>query len=101
MWSQWGKVIPRVNKPLRDLTRKSSRFHWRYEQNQSFTDIKNRLCRDDVLVPYDTNRKTRLYVDASPVGTQAVVAQEHTIDRAHTWRPVNYTSRAWTEAERG
>ena len=41
------------------------------------------------------------YVDSSPVGTQATVAQKHQINNEEHWRPVNYTSRPSTGAEAG
>ena len=49
-------------------------------------------------MPYDLKRKTRLYVDSSPIGTQATVCQLY--EGGH-WRPVNHTSRPWTTAEAG
>ena len=67
----------------------------------SFNEIKERLCSDRVLVPYDTARKTRLYVDSSPIGTQATLAQAHNVDGEVVWRPVNHTSRSWTVAKAG
>ena len=54
-----------------------------------------------MLTAYDTKRETRLYVDSSPIGTQATLAQAHTADGELTWKPVNYTSRAWMPAEAG
>ena len=49
-------------------------------------------------MPYDISKKTRLYVDSSPVWTQATVCQLH---HDNHWRPVNHTSRPWTPAEAG
>ena len=49
-------------------------------------------------MPYETDRKTRLHVDSSPIGTQATLAQEHVIDGEEFWRTANHTSRAWTKA---
>ena len=51
------------------------------------------------MAPYDTTRKTRVYVDSSPVGTQATVAQKHELNGEEIWKPVNHTSRAWTPPE--
>ena len=92
---------PELPKPLRDLTKKNVRFYWGQEQEEAFQQIKDRLCSDDILVPYDTSLETRLYIDSSPVGTQATVAQKHHIDNQDVWCLVNYTSRAWTLAEAG
>ena len=54
-----------------------------------------------MIVPYDTQLPTRLYVDSSSVGTQATIAQKHQINNEEHWRPVNYTSRPWTGDEAG
>ena len=83
------------------MTKKNVHFKWGPKEKQAFNIIKDRLCSSRVLVPYDTERKTRLYVDSSPVGTQATLAQEHVVDGEEVWRPANHTSRAWTKAESG
>lgn len=96
------KSYPELTKPLRDLTKKNSKFTWGQVQSQAFQQLKQRLCSNRVLVPYDTALPTRLYVDSSPIGTQATVAQKHpSTDGDHVWRPVNHTSRSWTQAEAG
>ena len=46
----------------------------------AFEEIKHHLCSDRVLIPYDTGLNTRLYVYSSHIGTQATVAQCHTIN---------------------
>ena len=93
------KLYPELTEPLRVLTKKNARFIWGNKEQTCFNEIKNRLCSDRVLVPYDLSRNTRLYVDSSPVGTQATVAQSHEVNGETIWRPVNHTSRAWTDAE--
>ena len=70
-------------------------------EDDAFNRLKNRLCSDKVLVPYDLSRKTRLYVDSSPIGTQATLCQLDTVQNDDHWRPVNHTSRPWTPAEAG
>ena len=65
-----------VTEPLRILTRKNTKFFWGPEQAWAFQELKDRLCSDDVMVPYGTTLDTRLHVDSSPVGTQATVALE-------------------------
>ena len=94
-----AKSFPDLTEPLRKLTKKNAIFHRGKNEEDSFQEIKQRLCIDDVIVPYCTDRKTRLYVDSSPIGTQATLAQLHTINNEDAWRPVNYTSRAWTPTE--
>ena len=85
--------------PLRAMTKKRARFVWGNKEVTAFDELKQRLCSERVLAPYDTKLKTRLYVDSSPEGTQATLAQEHKINNDKFWRPVNHTSRAWTPAE--
>ena len=71
---------PEVTEALRNLTRKNTKVAWGPEQEWAFNELKNRLCSDDVIVSYDTQLSTRLYVDSSPVGTQATIAQKHQIN---------------------
>ena len=94
-----GDSFPDLTAPLRHLTKKNARFIWGKREEEAFSKLKGRLCSDSVMAPYDTNRKTRLYVDSSPVGTQATIAQQHNLDDKPVWRPVNHTSRCWTPVE--
>ena len=91
--------FPDLTAPLRRLTRKNVRFAWGNAEEKAFCKLKERLCSSKVLMPYDTRLETRLYVDSSPTGTQATLAQRHTIDGEDFWRPVNHTSRSWTPVE--
>ena len=90
-----------LTEPLRALTRKNARFVWGTRESAVFEELQARPCSSQVLVSYDTHRKTRLYVDSSFVGTQATVAQQHTYQGEEVWRPVNHTSRSWTATEAG
>ena len=92
-------TFPELTAPLRRLTLKNAKFVWGREEEEAFCKLKDRLCSSKVLAPYDTKLKTRLYVDSSPVGTQATVAQQHSVDGESVWRPVNHTSRPWTSVE--
>ena len=93
------KSYPELTDPLRALTKKNARFVWGTREATAFNEIKNRLCSDRVLVPYDTELPIRLHVDSSPIGTQATLTQAHTINGETIWRPVNHTSRPWTPTE--
>lgn len=65
------------------------------ERKYSNNELKSRLSSEEVLMPYKTELD-RLYIESSPVGTQATLAQLHTTDSSEqAWRPVNHTSRAW------
>ena len=96
-----GRTYSDVTAPLRKLTSKFTRFTWNEECQDSFEELKALLMSDRVMANYDPERKTRLYCDDGPQGVAATVAQEYKMDGVdHTvWRPVNYTSRAKTEAE--
>ena len=83
------------------LNEKNARFIWGTREQDSFDVIKKRLSSNPALKNYETERDTRLYVDSSPIGTQATVAQNYEYEGEKTWRPVNHTSRAWTVAEAG
>ena len=88
--------------PLRYLTKQQVKFKWTDEMEKNFQEIKNRLCGDRVMVPYDPARETRVYSDSGPEGTQATVAQlYHHPEKGETWRPVHHTARAWTTVEKG
>ena len=89
-------TYPELTAPLRALTKKYARFRWGVSEDTAFKELKKRLCSDKVLMPYDLSRKTRLYVDSSPIGTQATVCQLYDGDH---WRPVNHSSRPWTSTE--
>ena len=94
-----GDSYPELTNPLRKLTQKKAKFVWGTREDTAFCKLRERLCDDTVMAPYDTSRKTRLYVDSSPVGTQATLAQLHQIKDSEAWRPVNHTSRSWTPVE--
>ena len=91
-------TYPEFTALLRALTKKYARFRWGNLEDTAFNELKKRLCSDKVLMPYDLTRKTQLYVDSSPIGTQATLCQLY--DENH-WRPVNHMSRPWTTAEGG
>ena len=67
---------PELTAPLRLLTRRKVRFTWTAKHQKHFQLIKDRLCSDRVMVPYDLKRETRLYTDGGQEGAQATVAQK-------------------------
>ena len=62
---------------LRVLTRRKTKFSWTEVHQKHFQLIKERLCSDRVMVPFDPVRATRLYSDGGPEGGQATVTQEY------------------------
>ena len=92
---------PALTAPLRELTRKRTKFQWTQKHQRHFELIKGRMCSGRVMVPYEVGRETRLYADGGPEGAQATVAQKYDHPKAGVqWRPVAHSSRAWTEAEK-
>lgn len=75
-----GKFIPGLATlayPLRTLTRKGAPFEWREEQSAAFEEIKQQLSNSKILGYFDPKDKSRIYVDASPVGLGAVLVQHN------------------------
>ena len=98
--TRWA-VEPRTYRATASSYIKNAIFVWGTRESAGFEELKARLCTAQVLVPYDTHRKTRPYVDSSFVGTQATVAQQHTYQDEEVWRPVNHTSCSWTATKAG
>ncbi len=87
--------------PLRELTRRQTKFTWTATHQKHFEGIRARLVSDKVMVPYDPARSTRCYTDGGPEGAQATVAQlyDHPEKGEQLW-PVAHTARAWTDCEK-
>ena len=87
---------------MRRLTSKHTRFTWSKKCQDSFVELKELLMSDRVMANYDPKRRTRLYCDDGPQGVAGTVAQEYEVEGVDhsVWRPVNYTSRAKTVAEK-
>ncbi|KAJ1155257.1 hypothetical protein NDU88_007992, partial [Pleurodeles waltl] len=81
---------------LKVLLHKGASFVWGEEQCQCFQLIKDEVCNAGILVPFDTKRKTIITVDASAVGTGAVLSQMH----GSVEKIVAFASRTLTTAER-
>ena len=73
------KYIPdyaTVTAPLRDLTKKDAHFKWEAVHQHAFEKLKHSLTSVPVMAYFDTQKDTVITVDASPVGTSAILAQE-------------------------
>ena len=74
-----GRYVPdlaTVAAPLRELTKKSVKFHWGPDQEKSFKKIQQLMCSCETLACFDRNAPITLVGDASPVGLGAVILQE-------------------------
>ena len=96
-----GTTYSDVTAPLRRLTSHGTHFRWTKQEQSSFDKLKELLMADTVLMNYEKDRPTRLYVDHGPKGVAATVAQGYKVEgqRQLQWRAVHHSSRALTKAE--
>ena len=69
------KTYAQLADPFREAAMRKMILAWTQEMDMNFAKLKNRLCSDQVMVPYKVGRPTRLDYDLSPVKTQAMVSQ--------------------------
>ena len=77
--------------PLRRLTRKDAPWEWTQQEQDAFDNIKEALTSTQVMAYFNPAKQTDVLVDASPVGVDAILAQEGKI--------IAYASRALTDVE--
>ena len=94
-----GPPYADVTAPRRNLTRKNTHFVWSPESQESFEEVKRRISDKTVLVAFNPDLQTRLYVDHGPEGIAAAIAQRHTENNAPVWKTVHYDSRRLDKAE--
>ena len=83
--------------PLNGLLEQGKRWKWTTECEEAFQSVKKLITSDMVLTQYDPGRPLRLACDASPVGIGAVLSH---IMEDGSERPIAFTSRTLTKAER-
>ena len=81
--------------PLTALLGSRRKFIWTEEAEQAMRLIQKKCMEAPVLVPWDSERETRITTDASDVGLGAVL--EQMIEGV--WRPVEFWSRKLKPAE--
>lgn len=82
---------------LRNLTKKHTKFEWTESEQHAFDYLKSIVTSETVLRHYVTGLRTKIVVDASPVGLGAILFQEQPGDEG--FRPVMYSSRSLTNTE--
>ncbi|XP_062614646.1 uncharacterized protein K02A2.6-like [Saccostrea cucullata] len=90
-----SKFLPDLSKvlePLRLLTRKDQKWNWDSKCESAFQTLKHKLTETPVLAYFDPSKDVTPQVDSSKEGIGAVLLQDG--------KPVEYASRALTEAER-
>ena len=64
-----------LTEPLRRLTKQGAKFDWDVDQENAFKTLKKKLTNAETLGYFDTEAKTQLITDPSPVGLGAVLTQ--------------------------
>ena len=94
-----------IVRPLLQLTRKTTPWHWEDAQQQAFQELKDKMCSKPVL--HQPNFKKPFFVatDASAYGVGAILSQEGESDpqkpsSPHKLHPIAYYSATFTPTER-
>ena len=90
-----SKFLPQLSElsePLRQLTKKDVAFVWNSVHDQAFAKLKQLVTAPPVLKFYEQDKELVIHCDASETGLGAALMQKG--------RPLAYTSRALTPAER-
>ena len=66
----------KIARPLLQLTKKATPWHWGEEQMQAFEELKTRMCTAPVLKQPDFEKQFYLQVDALVYGVGTVLSQE-------------------------
>nr|XP_012152955.1 PREDICTED: uncharacterized protein LOC105664165 [Megachile rotundata] len=66
----------KIAKPLIDLTKKDTPFHWTDKQQLAFNTLKQKLCESPVLQYSDYDKPFTLTTDASNEGLGAILSQD-------------------------
>ena len=93
-----GKFISNLSEitnPLRQLLESNVRWHWSNHHDAILEQIKRSLTESPTLKYYNLKLQTKISIDASKSGLEAVIMQKH--DDA--WAPVRYASRALSKSE--
>ena len=85
-----------ITKPLRDLTRKNSQWHWLKEHEAAFQTLKENLSNDKTMSYFNPSHTTYVLVDAAPNGLGAILCQKDQNMKDYT---IAYASRALTDVE--
>lgn len=92
------KGFGEIARPLTTLLKKDSSWHWTTCENNSFTELKDRLIDRPILALYDPKLETELHTDASSLGLGGILMQWQRNPRE--LKPVAYFSRQTTPEER-
>jgi hypothetical protein len=90
-----------IARPLIELTKKATPWHWGSEQNKAFETLKARMCEKPVLQQPNFDKTFYLQTDASTYGVGAVLSQEGEGSSTHKPKrhPIAYYSSTFTPTE--
>ena len=87
-----------ITAPLRDLTKKNTKFEWNQIHQQAFDKLTTALSSAQCMAYFDTQKDTYITVDASPVGISTILSQKTTGQDDD--KVISYASRALTQVEK-
>jgi len=92
-----------ITKPLLELTRQATLWHWDPPQQDTFEMLKAKMCEKPVLQQPDFTKMFYLQTDTSAYGVGAVLSQEGGTPNSPTQKPkhhpVTYFSATFTPTE--
>ena len=65
-----------IARPLLDLTKKTTPWHWGEQQFKAFEELKTQMCSSLVLTQLNFDKQFILQVDASAYGVGTILSQE-------------------------
>ena len=77
MASYCSRFIPNfstVCEPLRNLTKKHTKWSWSEQHEKAFRQIQTQMTQNTLNAYFDPNKCTEVSVDASPVGLAAILS---------------------------
>lgn len=96
----YRRFLPNVSTvlhPLHRLLRADTEFKWTSDCSMAVESLKNSIVSENCLAHFNASFKTKLTVDASPVGVGAVLSQ---MNEKGEERPVEFASRTLTDTEK-
>jgi hypothetical protein len=70
------KGYSQIARPLLDLTKKTTSWHWDDDQQKAFDELKIRMCNRPILMNPDPSKTFYLQTDTLSTGAGAVLTQE-------------------------
>ena len=86
-----------ITTPLRELTKKNTKFEWNEIHQKAFEQLTSALTSAQCMAYFDMQKDTFVTVDASPVGLSAILSQR--TPGQDDDKVISYASRALTAVE--